>query len=213
MLGKKRRGFLPSRPDGFALEPRLVLSHGALATPALILNPVQQSPRAFRHLPAVDKVNRAFDQFTTDYLQAQQVYLASASSGLANADATFKDYTTQRVNLLTQELVQALVQLPGATTRLRPNQRLTPSMSTTLQSFLFRKINGTTAPTATNSYDNVSLLTALNAAVPTTSATSPLTPPAATLFTLKASSAIQTARINTDNAAYLMSSRTFQKHN
>jgi hypothetical protein len=166
----------------------------------------------------VDKVNRAFDQFTTDYLQAQQVYLASASLGLANADSTFKDYTTQRVNLLTQELVQALVRLPGATTRLRPSQRVTPSMSTTLQSFLYRKINGNgiptpAAPSVAGQYDNVSLLTALNGAVPTTSATSPLTPPAATLFTLRASSAIQTARINTINAAYLMTSGTFQKHN
>jgi hypothetical protein len=39
-----------------------------------------------------------------------------------------------------------------------------------------------------------------------------LTPPAATLFTLRASSAIETARINTINAAYLMSSGTYQNH-
>ena len=187
------------------------MSQGALATPSLILNPVSQSPRALRHLTPQQRVNQAFDQFTTDYLQAQQVYLAS--TGLANADTTFKDYTTQRVGLLTRGTDPGPGCLPEATAKLRPSQRLTPSMSTTLQSFLFRKINGTTATTATNSYDNVSLLTALNNAVPPAPAAgATLSPAAATLFTLQASNAIETARINTENAAYLMSSGTYQTH-
>ena len=83
MRAKARRGFLPSRLEGFELEARLVLSQTALASPALVLSPVQQSPRALRHLTAQQQVNLAFDQFTADYLQAQQVYLAS--TGLANA--------------------------------------------------------------------------------------------------------------------------------
>lgn len=211
MRTKAHRGFLPSRLDGLELEARLVLSQGALTSPALVLNPAQQSPRALRHLSPQQRVNEAFDQFTTDYLQAQQVYLAS--TGLANASTTFQDYTTQRVGLLTQELIQALGRLPGATAKLRPGQRLTPSMSTSLQSFLFRKINGNTAITATTSYDNVSLLTALkNAVPPAPAAGTTLSPAAATLFTLQASSVIQTARINTENAAYLMSSGTYQNH-
>jgi|GEM_PF-2040767 len=211
MRVKARRGFLPSRLDGLELEARVVMSQGALTSPALVLSPVQQSPRALRHLTPQQRVTQAFDQFTTDYLQAQQVYLAA--SGLPNATTTFMNYTTQRVGLLTQELIQALGRLPGATSKLRPSQRLTPSMSTTLQSFLFRKINGTTATTATNSYDNISLLTALNNAVPPAPAAgSTLSPAAATLFTLQASNAIETARINTENAAYLMSSGTYQNH-
>ena len=211
MRAKARRGFLPSRLEGFELESRLLLSQSALTSPALVLSPVQQSPRALRHLSPQQQVNQAFDQFTADYLQAQQVYLAS--TGLANADTTFKNYTTQRVALLTQELIHALGRLPGATTKLLPSQRLTPSMSTTLQSFLFRKINGNIAPTATTSYDNVSLLTALNNAVPPAPAAgTTLSPAAVTLFTLQSSNAIQTARINTINAAYLMSSRTYQNH-
>jgi hypothetical protein len=149
MRPKARRGFLPSRLEGFELESRLVLSQGALTSPALVLSPVQQSARALRHLTAQQQVNQAFDQFTADYLQAQQVYLAS--TGLANAETTFKNYTAQRVGLLTQELIHALGRLPGATSKLRPSQRLTPSMSTTLQSFLFRKINGTTAIGTTGS--------------------------------------------------------------
>ncbi len=209
MRTKAHRGFLPSRLDGLELEARVVLSQGALTTSALVLNPVQHSPRALRHLSPQVRVNQAFDQFTTDYLQAQQVYLDS--TGLTNADTTFKNYIAQRVNLLAQELIQALGRLPGATSKLRPSQRLTPSMSTTLQSFLFRKINGTTATTATSSYDNISLLTALNNAVPPAPAAgTTLSPAAATLFTLQASNAIQTARINTENAAYLMSSGTYK---
>jgi hypothetical protein len=211
MRTKAHRGFLPSRLDGLELEARVLMSLGALATPSLILNPVRQSPRALRHLAPQVRVNQAFDQFTTDYLQAQQVYLAS--TGLTNADTTFKNYITQRVNLLAQELVQALGRLPGATSKLQPKQRIDPSLSTTLQSFLFRKINGNIAITATTGYNNISLLTALNNAVPPAPAAgSPLSPPAVTLFTLQASNAIETARINTENAAYLMSSGTYQNH-
>jgi len=211
MRTKAHRGFLPTRLDGLELEARVVMSQGALTSPALVLSPVQQSPRALRHLSPQNRVNQAFDQFTTDYLQAQQVYLDS--TGLTNADTTFKNYITQRVNLLAQELVQALGRLPGATTKLQPKQRIDPSLSTTLQSFLFRKINGNIAITATTSYNNVSLLTELISAVPPAPAAgSTLSPAAVTLFTLQASNAIQTARINTENAAYLMSSGTFQNH-
>src|SRR5208337_1125291 len=201
MRTKAHRGFLPSRLDGLELEARVVMSQGALTSPALVLSPVQQSPRALRHLSPQNRVNQAFDQFTTDYLQAQQVYLDS--TGLTNADTTFKNYIAQSVNLLAQELVQALGRLPGATAKLQPKQRIDPSLSTTLQSFLFRKINGTNT-----TYDNISLLTALNNAVPTPAAGTTLSPAAVTLFTLQASNAIETARINTENAAYLMSSGT-----
>jgi hypothetical protein len=175
-----------------------------------VLNPVRQSDRALRHLSPQQKVDQAFDRFTTDYLLAQQVYFQS--TGLSDSSQTFKDYTTQRVNVLGQELVQALVRLPGATTKLRANQRITPAMSTTLQSFLYRKINGnaTVAPADNTSNGNVSLLTTLNSSVPPADAA--ISPAAATLFTLKASSAIDTARLNTINAASLMSSGRYNHH-
>ena len=223
MRTKAHRGFLPSRLDGLELEVRVVLSQGTLTAPALVLNPARHSARALRHLSPQDNVNQAFDRFTTDYLQAQQVFLASTglpASGVNSAESAFKDFTTLRVNLLSQELVQALGRLPGATTKLRPNQRLTQSMSTTLQSFLYRKIDGKIQPSARSdtsnsdpSYGNISLLTTLNAAVPPAPTDgSAISPAAATLFTLKASNAIESARINTINAAYLMSSGTFWHH-
>jgi hypothetical protein len=56
----------------------------------------------------------------------------------------------------------------------------------------------------------VSLLTTLNSSVPPADAA--ISPAAATLFTLKASSAIDTARLNTINAAYLMSSGRYNHH-
>ena len=171
MRTKAHRGFLPSRLDGLELEVRVVLSQGTLTAPVLVLNPARHSARALRHLSPQDKVNQAFDRFTTDYLQAQQVYLASTglpASGVNSAESAFKDFTTLRVNLLSQELVQALGRLPGATTKLRPNQRLTQSMSTTLQSFLYRKIDGKIQPSARSdtsnsdpNYGNISLLTTL----------------------------------------------------
>lgn len=212
MRANARRRFLPSCVDEYQLEARVVLSQGFAAPAALVLNPVRNRARVLRRSSPQDKVNLAFDRFTNDYLQAQQVYISAATAGLANADTTFKDYTTQRVNLLSQELVKALGRLPGATSKLKPNQRLNQPISTALQSFLFRKINGTTVQGATGSYDNISLLTALTAAVPSSSATNPLPAPAATLFTLKAASAIQAARLNTTNAAFWMSSGAFQHH-
>jgi hypothetical protein len=203
MRAKGSHGFLPSGLDGIVLEDRLVLSQSALMTPALVLNPAQHSMRALRHQSAQNQVNQAFDQFTTDYLQAQQVYLAS--SGLSTSN--FTDYTTQRVSLLNQQLVHALISLPGSLKKLRPPQRLTPSQSTVLQNFLFRTINGT----GTNAPS--SLLTVLGKAVPPAStAGTPISPPAVTLFSLEATNAIQSARLNTVNAAHLLSTSTFQPY-
>jgi hypothetical protein len=205
MRAKASHGFLPSRLDGIVLEDRLVLSQSASMTPALVLNPAQHSVRALRHQSAQNQVNQAFDQFTTDYLQAQQVYLAS--TGLSTANSTFMDYTTQRVNLLNQQLVHALIPLPGSLKKLRPQQRLTTSQSTVLQNFLFRTINGT----GTNAPS--SLLTVLLKAIPPAPTTStPIPPSGVTLFSLEATNAIQTARLNTVNAAHLLSTNTFQPY-
>lgn len=211
MRAKARRDFLPSRLDGIKLEERLVLSRAGLAAPALILNPVRQSAYALRHLSPQQRVNQAFDHFTTDYLQAQQIFFQS--TGLSNAQTTFENYLNQRVSLLTQALIHAMARLPGASSKLRPNQRITQSMSTTLQSFLYRKIDGDVAPGGTTGYGNVSLLTALKTDLPTVEAGgTTISPTAAALYSLKASNAIEAARLNTINAAYLMSGGPYLRH-
>ena len=211
MRAKARRGFLPSRLDGIKLEERLVLSQATLAAPCFILNPARRSAFALRHLSPQQRVGQAFDSFTTDYLQAQQIFFQS--TGLSNAQTTFTNYINQRVSLLTQELIHALGRLPGASSKLRPNQRITQSMSTTLQSFLYRKIDGNVAPNTDTSYGNISLLTALKTDLPTvpTDGTA-ISPTAAALYSLKASNAIEAARLSTINAAYLMSSGMYAKH-
>jgi hypothetical protein len=130
-------------------------------------------------------VNQSFDRFTTDYFQAQEVYL---SSGAPSAYLTA--FTTVRVRLLAHELNRTLSRVPGILDTVDDAQvRSVTNHTVDLQPF-FRKVIGGPAPP-----NSSSLLQNLNSVVP---------PPgthgaAATLYTLSEINAIQSARSATIN--------------
>ena len=190
------RRFRPEGPD--PLERRLALTHGGPLAPALIGTLSPNTKASGRSGRVVAQLNSSFDRFTNDYLQAQGAYL---SSGIPSNEP-FKAFTTQRVSLLAQELTRIFARLPGSFARIENKQQRDNSQSDVLfQAVLRRNING---PVPT------SLLAKLNsnAVVPP-----PMTTGAgATLFTLTATNAIQTARVAMINAARFVANGTFNKH-
>jgi hypothetical protein len=163
-----------------------------------------RAARTARPTRLADRIDRAFESFTADYLGAQQVYLqASAVPGADTALAvnTFERFTNQRGNLLAQQLIPILGHMPGALAKLRDSQRESfDGASTTLQAFLMRRI--TSGPSA--------LVTVLNRNVPPAGATGAT----ADLYTLTARNAIEAARVNTYNAIGLLNTGRFtpKKH-
>jgi hypothetical protein len=84
-----------------------------------------------------DAIDRSFDAFTADYLQAQSAYLASVTT---ETRSTFLSVTQQRVNLLAQELTQTLARVPGTL------KRANSSPTVPLNAFLNRRITSTHRP-------------------------------------------------------------------
>lgn len=185
---RRRHRYQPH--DWSQLESRLVLTHGGPLAPTLI-GTLSANPHAGGRLARViAQVNAAFNQFTEDYTQAEGAYLSSGTT-----QAAFKSFSAQRTNLLAQELTRIFGQLPGSFARLR---KATPSISVVFQAFLNNRINGAPA---------TSLRTILNSAE--------VVPPqgtsgaGATLYVLSATSAIQSARVATINAARYIANGVF----
>jgi hypothetical protein len=219
---RTRRRFVPGSPvdqGEVALEARLTMTGGLKAVGApvqttdyLAPQDVQLGRRVPPYLIAsyargiqfqdastsrvTDSIDRAFDSFTSDYLQAQAAFLASSSAATTATQSAFRATTIQRVNLLAQELTQDLSRVPGILKRDKGAQ------SNTLQQFLARRITNQTAPS--------SLLRTLLATAPVPSATTGA--PEATLYTLAATNAIETAHVATINAAKFAASGVFRRH-
>ncbi|QDV39046.1 hypothetical protein [Tautonia plasticadhaerens] len=218
---RHRHRFRPAGVDANGLESRTFLNGsgwfqgvglGPRAAQLLLDRPVPQGvigsyTRGVQGRDSVtsrvsDGIDRAFDSFTADYLQAQSAYLASTPPGtpmnaLTAARNAFESLTVQRVNLLSQELIQELSRVPGSL------QRATGQANTPLQSFLNRRIN---SPRPMSQ----SLLSTLlsDTVIPppgTTGAT-------ASLYTLTATNAIEAARVSTANATKFTVSGVFRKH-
>jgi hypothetical protein len=180
------------------LEARRALTHGGPITPALFgtLSPTPQASGPAGRVVA--QSNAAFDSFAQDYAQAQGAYLSAGSSG---SSAAFKAFTTQRVNLLAQELTRIFYRLPGSFARIQDTHQRSQSGNSAVvfQAFLYNRINGGA---------NTSLLSILTS--------DSVLPPAgtngssATLFTLTANNAIQSARIATINGAKYIANNTFK---
>jgi hypothetical protein len=202
-MKKERHRFRPDGPD--PLERRLALTHGGPVAPALIgtLSPnPQASGRSGR---VVAQINAAFDQFANDYLQAQGAYLTSAAP-----QSTFVTFTTQRVNLLAQELTRIFARLPGSFHKIETASMRSATSNVVLQPFLRRNITGTGNDPDSGSQSLLKTLTS-SAVVPPEMPAKP-TGAAATLYTLAATNAIQTARTASINAARFIANGTFNKH-
>ena len=117
---RRKHEFIPTSFD--RLERRVVLSRTALGTPVVVsglyphqrvLNRQQQSVAA--------EINQEFDSFPNDYDQARATYFTSIQNQANPSQATtnaFVVYTTQRVSLLAQQVLNIFVQTkraPGQT--------------------------------------------------------------------------------------------------
>jgi hypothetical protein len=154
----------------------------------------------------VSQINNSFGRFIADYLQAQGAYLsADASQG------TLTVFTTQRVNLLGQELNRIFARLPGSSSKIQNrSQRASTNSAVVFQAFFRGGVNGTGTDANTGTQ---SLLHVLNsdAVVPPESPKKPIGA-GATLYTLTATNAIQASREATINAAKFIASGTFNDH-
>jgi hypothetical protein len=193
------RRFRPSGLD--ALEARLVLSRAHQNVSVLVqtlypgqyvLNRQQQSVAA--------QINQAFNQFQSDYGQARATYFASILNQPASTSPTsgvaytaFKQYTTQRVDLLGQQLTSAFLQYSRSTAHAQGK----PS---TLQGLVTRYITGTTRAGAADSLNN-----ALTSAIPQAGASAPTE----SLFSESQDLAIQTARAAMFNGLGILQSQYF----
>jgi hypothetical protein len=192
----ERRRFRPAGWD--CLESRVALTHGGPISPGLI-GTLSPNPRAGGpSTRIVAQVNASFNQFTANYLQAQGAYLSSGTA----ADATaFKAFTTQAIGLLTQELTRTMSRLPGSLVYIKDAQQrsLHGGASIVLQAILYSRINGGAG--------SGSLLDTLKstAVVPST----PPTGASATLYTLTATNAIQSARTAMINSIKFLVMNTF----
>lgn len=212
MKSARRRSLVPW---GESLEARVVQS--GIGTPAAVAQHLRSpaaAPAARSFQPAVraiyprgsgayrisDQVEAAFNSFTTDYLQAQALYLEAIADPNVSADIAdasknlFIASTQTRIGVLVQDLTQSLSRLPNSLKRERGRSTVP------LQDFLIRNI--------THPNNNTSLLSNL-----TNSKTIPprgTTGAAASLYTLNALNAIKAAKTATTNGAFFLSSNTFR---
>jgi hypothetical protein len=200
---KDRHRFRPAGVE--PLEGRAVPAAGGLIAPVAVRPvPVVRTslPDLYNRVTAL--VNQAFDAFTADYLQAQGTYLAAVNTPNTNAPAAFQAYIRQRVQLLSAQLVRAFSQVPGSFNRL-PSTFGGSGGPIVLQAFL-RRVIGVPRGGQPDGAPGT-LLNALLTNVPVMGA---VATPAATLYTLDATTAIETARTATVNGVRFLVHHTFE---
>lgn len=221
MAKSKSRRITRFQPDFVAnrmaaeLEPRIALSGGSIAlgpTAATATHVASQNGITGRRVPrsligaatrgvhfrdslttrVSDAIDREFDSFTADYLQAQGAYLASSTR---DSKVIFRNVTRLRVNLLAQQLTQVMSRIPNTLARSKG------AASTPLQQFMVRRI---TAPPPADT---------LLGSLLDPDTIPPIGTPAAdaTLYTLAATNAIETARVATVNGAKFAAYGIFAK--
>ena len=179
------------------LESRVVLSRTTqgLATvvsglsPRLrVLNREQQAMSA--------EIQQAFTSFDNDYDQARATYFASISNQPSPSPATtnaFTLYTTERVSLLAQQLINIFIQSPQGTAK-------APGQPYAVKQLITTKIIGNQGEHPRGSLDQ-SLMNTIPQ--PGTSA------PTASLYTLSQDEAIQTAEVAILNGLSIIKNGAF----
>ncbi len=198
---RERRRFLPI--DLEPLECRVVLSRASLVSPISVAPLDVSGRKTSRTALTIDQINQTFNSFTDDFLRAQGAYFASTASA-TDSKTLFRDFIKQRLNLLSQQLTRTFIQLPGSTTKLA---NPTAQQAIVVQAFLRGRITSNSA-------------NSLNRALAgTNTANSPIPPDptqvagsSVTLYTYQATSAIETARTATLNAAGYLINGTFKNH-
>jgi hypothetical protein len=178
---KRKRAFIPSPLD--PLESRVVLSRtteglsvvvSGLSPHLKVLNRKQQAMSA--------EIQQAFASFQSDYDQARATYFASiqsqASPDAATTDA-FTLYTSQRVSLLGQQLVNIFIQSPQGTAKAQ-------GQPYALKSLIGNKVIG-----PQGQHPKGSLVESLLQTIPPAGTSAPTS----SLYTLTQDNAIQTAEV------------------
>ena len=177
---KRKHGFIPSSLD--TLEARVVLSKTTLGLATVVsgLSPhLRELNRKQQAMTA--EVDQAFTEFQNEYDQARATYFASiqnlASPSAATTNA-FVQYTTQRVALLGQQLVNIFVQSPQGTAKAQG------------QPYALKQLVSTKIIGAQGQHPKGSLLNSLLETIPQPNTSAPT----ATLYTLSQDDAIATAQ-------------------
>jgi hypothetical protein len=128
------------------------------------------------------EINQAFDSFQSDYDQARATYFASIQNQATPSAATtnaFTLYTTQRVSLLSQQLINIFIQSPLGTAKAKGEP---PA----LKQLISTKIIGSSGqhPKGSLAQSLVDTIPAPGTSAPTSS-----------LYTLSQDDAIETARV------------------
>jgi hypothetical protein len=153
------------------------------------------------NVAVVDQINQAYDRFAQDFLQSQGAYFATQPTATADARQYFRSFIVQRVDLLSQELTNVFVQLPGGVRGGGPNG------SALVQSYLRQRINGPGQSTLVRQLAGLGAQEAA-ARIPDPSVTGP----AATLYTSSVLTTINASRAATLNASGYLLNSTFAKH-
>jgi hypothetical protein len=192
---ERRRQFIPSVSD--RLEGRVVLSQTTLGLSTVVSGLAPHLRVLNRKQTAMSaEINQAFDSFQADYDQARATYYASIRNQASPSGATtqaFTLYTTQRVSLLAQQLVNIFVQSPQGAAR-------APHQPSALKQLITTKIIGPHGEHPKGSLADGLLQTVPQ---PATSA------PTSSLYTLSQDNAIETARVAVLNGLSIMKSGAF----
>jgi hypothetical protein len=109
------------QPGVGELESRVVLNHHRSTFSVITggLLPGAHTVQQGQHAPIVALINTAFDLFQSDYTQARSAYFGAVANRTATmADQmAFNNYTTQRVEVLAQQLSNSLLQTKSSTLR------------------------------------------------------------------------------------------------
>jgi hypothetical protein len=178
---QRNHQFVPSALG--ELERRVVLSKtteglsvvvSGLSPHLRVLNKKQQAESA--------EIQQAFSSFQSDYDQARATYFSSIQNTASPSAATtsaFTLYTTQRVALLGQQLVNIFIQSPQGTAKAQNG-------SYALQSLISKKIIG-----PEGEHPKGSLLNSLLETIPPAGTSAPTS----SLYTLSQDNAIETAQV------------------
>jgi hypothetical protein len=192
---KRKRAYIPTALD--RLEARVVLSKttqglsvvvSGLSPRLRVLNREQQAFSA--------EINQAFSSFQSDYDQARATYFASIQNQASPSAATtnaFTLYTSQRVSLLAQQLINILIQSPQGTAK-------APGQPYALKTLISKQIIGPQGQAPKGSLAKSLLVT-----IPQPGSSAPT----ASLYTLSQDNAIQTAQDAILNGLSIMKNGAF----
>ncbi len=192
---RRRNGFVPSALD--RLENRIVLSRTTQGLSVVVsglsprLKAINREQQAFSA-----EINQAFSSFESDYDQARATYFASIQNQASPSAATtnaFTLYTTQRVALLGQQLINVFIQSPQGTAK-------APGQPYALKQLVSTKIIGSQGESPKGS-----LAKSLLETIPQPGTSSPT----ASLYTLSQDSAIQTAQVAILNGLSILKNGAF----